>query len=62
MAARTKKDTINTEARALVDLEIDGTRIPCGKTFSASPEYIASLAASGQADADPHAVNAGKAE
>ncbi|MGL4477379.1 MAG: hypothetical protein ACRCVK_03940 [Aeromonas veronii] len=59
--ARAKKSEA-TEARALIDLIVDGARVPCGKTFPASAEQIAHLVESGQADDDPQAVAAGKDE
>lgn len=50
------------EARALVDLLLEGESIPSGKTFSASAETIAALVADGRADAHPEAVAAGQGE
>lgn len=55
-----KKKPDSTEARALVDLELDGVVIPVGKTFTAAPEIIVALEAAGQADAHPDAVAAGQ--
>lgn len=57
-----KKKPEATEARALVDLLLEGESIPSGKTFSASAETIAALVADGRADAHPEAVAAGQWE
>ena len=55
-----KKKPETTEARALVDINMEGERIHCGKTFTAAPEVIAALVDAGQADAAKEAVQAGK--
>ena len=52
----------STQARALSDINIEGVEAKCGKTFTASPDLIAALVESGQADDTPEAIAAGNQE
>lgn len=43
-------------ARALVDVVVDGVRVPCGRLIVGSASAIAALVASGDADDHPDAI------
>ena len=55
-----RKKNVASEARALVDINLEGVTVPSGKTFAADPEIIDALVQSGHADSNPDAVAAGK--